>query len=180
MQTLVKNEFDRGRTIPVVYFPSDGAEVQDSPRLTLVVMDSGIEWSSNSGVRERLATWTRQRGTSPRLYPGALVWCLKKPGREFRDKVGVSLAWQRVKREIDQGTLGGDFDRTERADLQAKVLEAQENAKEEVWASYRYVVLADNQESDGLKVIDLGAGHASASETLCGRVIAALKSQALL
>ena len=42
------------------------------------------------------------------------------------------------------------------------------------------MVLADHQEPDGLKVIDLGAGHASASETLCGRVIAALKSQALL
>ena len=32
----------------------------------------------------------------------------------------------------------------------------------------------------GLKVIDLGAGHASASETLCGRVIAAMKAEALL
>jgi hypothetical protein len=29
-------------------------------------------------------------------------------------------------------------------------------------------------------VIDLGAGHSSASETLCGRVIAALKAEALL
>ena len=33
---------------------------------------------------------------------------------------------------------------------------------------------------DGLKVIDLGAGHSSSSETLCGRVSAALKSEALL
>jgi hypothetical protein len=32
----------------------------------------------------------------------------------------------------------------------------------------------------GLKVIDLGAGHSSSGETLCGRVIAALKSEALL
>ena len=46
-------------------------------------------------------------------------------------------------------------------------------------ASYRFVVLADNQEPDGLKVIDLGAGHSS-GETLCGRVIGALKSEALL
>ena len=37
-----------------------------------------------------------------------------------------------------------------------------------------------NQEPDGLKTIDLGAGHSSGSETLCGRVITALKSQALL
>jgi hypothetical protein len=46
--------------------------------------------------------------------------------------------------------------------------------------SYRYVVLQDNGEPDGLRVIDLGAGHASQGETLCGRVITALKSQGLL
>jgi hypothetical protein len=49
-----------------------------------------------------------------------------------------------------------------------------------VWAGYRFVILADQQEASGLKVIDLGAGHASGSETLCGRVIAALKSEGLL
>jgi hypothetical protein len=180
MQTLVKREFDRGRSLPVVYFPADSTEVPDAPRLTLVVLEPGTEWRGHGGLRERLAAWTRQRGGAPRLYPGALVWCLKKPGREFRDTVELSLAWQRVQREIDQGTLGGDFDRTERADLQAKVREAEAAAADEVWAGYRYVVLADHQEPDGLKVIDLGAGHTSISETLCGRVIAALKSQALL
>jgi hypothetical protein len=51
---------------------------------------------------------------------------------------------------------------------------------DEVWGDYRFAILADNQESDGLKVIDLGAGHSSSGETLCGRVIAALKSEALL
>jgi hypothetical protein len=42
------------------------------------------------------------------------------------------------------------------------------------------MILADNRESDGLKIIDLGAGHSSSGETLYGRVITALKSQALL
>jgi Protein of unknown function (DUF499) len=180
MQTLVKSEFDRGRTLPVFPFRLDGDELPDSPKLTLVVMEPETEWSGHNGLRERLVTWTRQRGTSPRLYPGALVWCVKKPGREYRDKVELALAWKRVKGEIERGTLGGDFDRTERAEVLSKVQEAQGEAQDEVWASYRYIVLADNQESDGLKVIDLGAGHASASETLCGRVISALKSQALL
>jgi hypothetical protein len=178
MHTPVKSEFDRGRTLPVFPFRLDDEALPDSPRLTLVVMEPETEWSS--GLRERLVTWTRQRGTSPRLYPGALVWCVKKPGREYRDKVELALAWKRVQGEIEQGTLGGDFDRTERAEVLSKVREAQEEAQDEVWASYRYVILADNQEPDGLKVIDLGAGHASASETLCGRVISALKSQALL
>ena len=103
-----------------------------------------------------------------------------KPGRELHDKVESWLAWQRVKKEIDDGTLGGDFDRTDRAELQVKVKDSEESAKDEVWASYRYVVIADSHETDGLKIIDLGAGHASASETLCGRIIAALKSQGLL
>ncbi|MBI3303489.1 MAG: hypothetical protein HYZ72_15605 [Deltaproteobacteria bacterium] len=35
-------------------------------------------------------------------------------------------------------------------------------------------------EEAALKTIDLGAGHVSASENLCGRVVTALKSQALL
>jgi hypothetical protein len=45
------------------------------------------------------------------------------------------------------------------------------------------VVIADHQEADGLRkpAIDLGAGHASGpSETLCGRVIGALKSEGIL
>jgi hypothetical protein len=41
-------------------------------------------------------------------------------------------------------------------------------------------VIFDSRGADGLKPIDLGAGHASSGETLCGRVITALKSQALL
>ncbi len=42
------------------------------------------------------------------------------------------------------------------------------------------MVLADDKEADGLAVIDLGAGHASSGESLCGRLITALKSGALL
>ena len=46
--------------------------------------------------------------------------------------------------------------------------------------SYRFVVLADAAGPDGLKAIDLGVGHSSSGGNLCGRVVAALKSSALL
>ena len=49
-----------------------------------------------------------------------------------------------------------------------------------MWGDYRFAIIADSQEPDGLKVIDLGAGHSSSGESLCGRVIGALKSEALL
>ncbi len=180
MRKCVEDEFRRGASIPVVPFPRDGAEIPDTPKLTLVVADPETEWSGTGSLRAQIAEWTRSRGKSPRLYPGALVWCLKKPGRDLREKVELALAWRRVAREVVDGTLGGEFDRNDRAELQSKVKDAEEAAKDEVWGGYRFAILADGQEADGLKVIDLGAGHSSSGETLCGRVIAALKSEALL
>lgn len=180
MRTLVQKEFDRGASIPIVPFPADGTAVQDTPRLTLVMVGPESEWTGSGILRDQIAEWTKQRGKSPRLYPGSLVWCLKKPGRNLRDKVELWLAWKRVTKEIAEGILGGDFDRADRADIQSKVSDAEEAAKDEVWGGYRYAVIADSQEPGGLKTIDLGAGHSSGGETLCGRVITALKSQALL
>ena len=146
----------------------------------LIVLDPDDEWSDGNHVVERIGSWTTQRGDSPRLYPGSLVWCARKPGRELRRKVELWLAWQRVAHELAEGVLGAEYDRAERSRVQAQVMEAHDAAKEEVWAGYRFVALADNEERHGLKVIDLGAGHASAGETLCGRIISVLKAEALL
>jgi hypothetical protein len=179
MQKIVKKEFEKGASIPFNLYPKDSSEIQDSPRLTLVIMDPDLEWTGSGILREQIREWTRQQGKSPRLYPGSLIWCLKKPGRDFKEKVELCLAWRRVAKEVIEGSLGS-IDRLERADVQAKASDAEEKAKDEVWGGYRFVVLSDNQEPDGLKIIDLGAGHASGAETLCGRIIAALKSQALL
>ena len=180
MEALIRKEFARGASIPIVAFPNDGASVQDTPKLTLVIADPGSEWSGDGNLREQIAEWTKQRGNSPRLYPGSLVWCFKKPGRDLRDKVELWLAWKRVTKEISDGTLGGDFDRSDITNIQTKVGDAEEAAKDEVWGDYRFVVLSDSKEPDGLKTIDLGAGHSSSGESMCGRVLTALKSQALL
>lgn len=180
MRKLVQGEFDRGATVRTEPFPEDSTAIPDSPRLTLVIVDPEAEWKDGSQVVNRIVQWTRERGTSPRLYPGSLVWCAKKPGRELRERVELWLAWRRVAREVAEGLLGAEFDRADRADVQAKVKDAEEAAKDEVWGGYRFVVLADAKAATGLKVIDLGAGHASASETLCGRIIGALKTEALL
>ncbi len=179
MRKIVKKEFEKGASIPLIFYPADSSEIQDSPKLVLVIIDPDLEWTGSGPLREQIKEWTKQRGKSPRLYPGSLIWCLKKPGRDFRDKVELCLAWRKVAKEVLEGTLG-EIDRSERADIHAKVGDAEDKAKDEVWGGYRFVLLSDSQEPDGLKIIDLGAGHASGAETLCGRVIAALKSQALL
>lgn len=188
---LVEAEFKRGATVPLVLFPRESTEIADTPKLTLVVADPDIEWTNGEALRQQIGEWTRQRGTSPRLYPASLVWCVRKPGRDLRDKVETQLAWERVAKEITEGTLGGDFARSDLATIQSQVSDAAQAAKDEVWGGYRFVVIADRKAPvsgaelaganvGGLKIIDLGAGHSSSGETLCGRVMAALKTEALL
>ena len=179
MRELVKREFERGASVPLVLFPADSATVPDSPRLAIAILDPESEWD-NDRICEQIAGWTRQRGLSPRLYPAALIWSSKKPGRELRDKAEMLLAWRKVRRDVREGTLGQDVEGADPTSIGAKIQAAEEEVKDEVWASYRFVVLADREADNGLRVIDLGAGHASAAETLCGRILNALKSAALL
>ena len=176
----IQREFDRGKTLPIIPFPEDGAAVQDTTRLSLVVLGPEQEWTETGGLRETMCDWTRNRGTSPRLYPGSLLWCIRKQGRDLRNKVETLLAWRRVSRDYLDGTLPGEFDKTDSDEIAAKLRDAEEAARDEVWATYRYVVLYDAKSDSGITVIDLGAGHSSQGETLTGRVITTLKSRALL
>ncbi len=58
--------------------------------------------------------------------------------------------------------------------------DAEEAAKDEVWGGYRFAVVADDAGGGRTQGDRPRAGHSSSGETLCGRVIAALKSEALL
>jgi hypothetical protein len=176
MQALVRREFERGAS-PTPQFTADGAEVADASRLTLVVVDPERAWDPAGPAGERMRGWVRYRGESPRLAPGALVWCARRPGRDLRDRVDLWLAWQRVQSDLAEGLLGPEFDAHQRADTAAKVREAESEARGEVWAAYRFVLLADPAAPDGVTVLDLGPGHPHGAETLSGRVITTLRSQ---
>ena len=98
IRKLVEDEFRRGASILVIPFPQDGAEIPDTSRLTLIVVDPEAEWSGAGPLRAQLAEWTRSRGKSPRLYPGALVWCLKAgagPARQDGGRARVEAGRRR-------------------------------------------------------------------------------------
>jgi hypothetical protein len=181
MERLMKKEFERGKTLPWVPMPDNSTDIPDNPKLTLLVGKPALEWDgADAQVRTTIAAWTKQRGDADRSYPAALVWCLKKPGGDLQQKIEDLLAWRRVKSEIDSGTLKGEFEAADIKAVTATLKDAEEAAKDEVWASYRFVAVADRAESDGIAVIDLGAGHSSGGDSLCGRVIAALKAESAL
>ena len=178
--SLIKSQFQRDARLPVVMFPANGTDVPDTSRLTIVVAAPDMTLDASGQTRAILAGWTKTRGTSPRLFPGGLLWCVKKPGRDLHDRVETWLAWKRVAKELNDGTLPHDFDKTERADIATQLREAEEMAQDEVWASYRYLVIADREQADGLQLLDLAAGHAGNHESLSGRVIATLKMESVL
>lgn len=85
-----------------------------------------------------------------------------------------------MERDFLDGSLAGEFDGSDREEIRTKRADSDEAAVDEVWAGYRFVVVYDPKDDSGVTVIDLGAGHANAGETLSGRVISTLKSRALL
>lgn len=180
MRDLVRREFAKGSEIPKVYFPEDSSAVPDDPRMTLVVMKPEEEWTETSAIASRIAQWTRERGRSPRLYPAAMVWCCRRPGRDLQDRVEMWLAWQKVKAEIDAGNMGPEFERAELNAVTQQIRNAEQEAVEEAHASYRFISLQDSQTESGLKTIDLGAGHSGSTETPSNRVINALRREELL
>ena len=180
IRALAQREFAKGTGIPKVYFPEDSSAVPDDPRMTLVVMNPDEEWREDNHIAQRTAQWTRERGRSPRLYPAALVWCCRKPGRDLQDRVELWLAWQKVKGEIDSGNMGPEFERSELNAVAQQIRNAEQEAVEEAHASYRFISLGDSQAEGGLKTIDLGAGHSGSTETPSGRVVTALRNEALL
>lgn len=181
LRKFVRRELERQkpgrRRAGFVFFPEEGPAVPDSPRLTLVVLDPEAEWRLEDPIARQVAGWTERRGLSPRLYPGCLIWCVKKPGRELQDRVETLLAWRKVKAEVDRGALGPEHSTDA---VRAPLREAEEAARDEVWAGYRYLIVADRREETGLRVLDLGAGHPSSSDTPPERIVSALMAEGLL
>ena len=190
IRNCVREQFEKGRSVklesgatfvlPWEPLVTNGDDVPDTPRLTLVVADPDLDWDEEGETRKKVASWTHTRGNSQRFYLAALVWIIRKPGKSLREKAEQYLAWKRVAGDLSSGLLGTDFDATERTEVTTSIREAEGDLQGEVWASYRYLITADPSAADGLRVIDLGAGHSSGGVSLGGRVIAALKAEGLL
>lgn len=181
MQRVVREEFEKKSPVRMKLFPKDSTDIDNLTRLQIIVADPDREWAAAGPTRELIRLWTQKRGESPRDYPAALVWCVKKPGTDLREKAELALAWRRVQKELQEGILGNEVQAADLRHVKDSVDDAADGLVEEVWASYRFVAIADSSQPDGLYIIDLGSGHASGGDdSLGGRIIAALKSESRL
>lgn len=179
-RSIVRQAFETGNPLPIIAFPADSADVRDQPRLSLVIADPSMEWDGSAQMRERVAEWTYRRGNETRLFPAALIWCLRRPGPALLERVETALAWRAVRQDLAAALLADDTDPDEVRSIDASIRHAEADAKDAVWATYTFLAFADRQALGRLRVLDLGAGHSSSRETLAGRAIAALKTEGLL
>ena len=176
---IVKKEFDKGAVLPTLFFPKDGTEVPNLVKVTLVVADPQTAYTPE--MNGEVARWTKERTKGDaRLHPGALIWCFKKEGQDLGNAVEQALSWKRVREEVQRGNLGAEFEPEERNEVESNVREAEARVKEEVVAGYIWIALYDAKEHGGVRVINMGQGHASSGVSLSDRVKSALKSEGLL
>src|ERR1019366_9206945 len=138
MRKVVREQFEKETPIRIEPFPANSADIDNSPRLQVVVADPELEWTTTGGTRDMIRDWTQKRGESSRDYPAALVWCVKKPGKELREKAELVLACRRVQKELQEGTLGTDVQAVDLRGVKDSVLDAEDGLVEEVWASFRF------------------------------------------
>jgi hypothetical protein len=177
---IVRQAFETGSPLPIATFPADGAAVRDQPRLSLVIADPSMEWDGSAELHDLLAEWTYRRGNETRLFPAALIWCLRRPGPALLERVETALAWRAVRQDLAAALLADDTDPDEVRSIDASIRHAEADAEDAVWPTYTFLAFADRQALGRLRVLDLGVGHSSSRETLAGRAIAALKTEGLL
>ncbi len=155
LRRLIEDAFQPS-DVPVVFFPEDSSAVPDNPRLTLVVIDPDDPWTADDEQHARLGDWMRLRGTSPRMYPGGLLCCFRRPGAALRDRLEIALVWRLVMQELRDGVIREGFEPSSLEDAQSKLNGIETLLREEVAGAYQAVVLVENSQPSHLQVVDLG------------------------
>ena len=78
--------------LPVIPFPRGRHSRSRHDETFLVVLSPEQEWTEDGALAPRPSTDGRAiEDSSPRLYPGALIWCVRKQGRDLSNKVESCL-----------------------------------------------------------------------------------------
>ena len=143
IEKMVEGQFRAGATLNLRPFSERQFRCRRrSPAEPGCFADPDEAWTRRSRASRKTGAVDKVPRQSARLYPASIIWCLRKQGEISRDRVEDWLAWQRVQKEISEGALGSEFETVELKEVTQKVRGADEEARDEVWASYRFIAFA--------------------------------------
>jgi hypothetical protein len=165
VRSEIQKVFAASSGIERIFYPERSNQVPDRPVLTFAVLSPEQSVEDEKRSKALVESLIRECGTSARTFKSALVFCAAQSAGPLREDARRLLAW----REIEDELPGISVDETQRHQLTESIKKSQRDLRENVWRSYKNILLLgkDNQ----LRVIDLGLVHSSAAESLVQFII---------
>ncbi len=160
VRSEIQKVFAGGPGIERIFYPERSNQIPDRPALTFAVLALEQSIEDEKRCKSFVESLIRECGASARTFKSALVFCVAQSAGSLREDARRLLAWQEIEIELP----GISVDETQRHQLTENIKKSQRDLRENVWRSYKNILLLgkDNQ----LRVIDLGLVHSSAAESL--------------
>jgi hypothetical protein len=164
VRSEVQKVFATGTSPERVFYPERSNQISDRATLTFVILapDQSIEDERSKTLVDNLI---RECGTSARTFKSGLIFCVAQSGGPLKEDARRLLAWQEIEGELP----GISVDDTQRHQLAENIRKSQRDLRENVWRSYRNILLLGKDNK--LRTIDLGLVHSSAAESLVQFII---------
>jgi hypothetical protein len=154
-----------GSAVERIFYPERSNQIPDRPVLTFAVLAPEQSIEDEKRSKALVESLIRECGGSGRTFKSALVFCVAQSAGPLREDARRLLA----RREIENELPGISVDETQRDQLSENIKKSQRDLRENVWRSYKNILLLgkDNQ----VRIIDLGLVHSSAADSLVQFII---------
>ena len=165
IRTEIQKVFAGSAGIERIFHPERSNQIPDRPVLTFAVLSPEQSLEDEKRSKALVESLIRECGTSARTFKSALIFCVAQSAGPLREDARRLLAWQEIEGELPLISV----DDTQRHQLAESIKKSQRDLRENVWRSYKNILLLgkDNQ----VRVADLGLVHSSAAESLVQFVI---------
>lgn len=165
VRSEIQKVFAGSAGIERIFYAERSNQIPDRPVLTFVVLSPEQSMEDEKRSKGLVETLIRECGTSARTFKSALVFCVAQSTGPLREDARRLLAWQEIEDELP----GINVDETQRHQLTETIKKSQRDLRENVWRSYKNILLLgkDNQ----VRIVDLGLVHSSAAESLVQFII---------
>lgn len=169
VRSEIQKVFAAGSGVERVYYPERSNQVPDRAALTLVVLSPDQSLNDEKKTKALVDSSLRESGTSARTFKSALIFSVAQSATSLQEDARRLLAWKEIQDELP----GINVDETQRHQLDESIKKAQRDLKENVWRSYKNILLLgkDNE----VRVIDLGLVTSSAADNLLQLILNSLR-----
>ena len=165
----IQKVFSAGTGVDRIYFPERSNQVPDRATLSLVVLspDQGME--DEKKTKAFVEALIREYGTSSRTFKSGLIFCAPQSVAPLREDARRLLAWNEIHDDLPSMSI----DETQRTQLDTNIKRSQSDLKENVWRTYKNILLLGKDNT--VRLVDLGLVTSSSADNLLQLILTQLR-----